>query len=170
MADDQSSKRLKITSGGSGESTRDDARIASLESEIHALRTENARLREKLLRSDAENGRLRQQLQGSHEALQIVLPATNPTADLSRLDMSLVTHIMSFLGTSLDLRNLALTCKSFGWQQPTAEHDMSLVEEVSRQVVCSGMNDVEGARITLSPYVRGTRTWLSILRESEESH
>ena len=163
MADDQSSKRPRIDPGPSGESGCD-------ESEIHALRSENARLRQQLLCADAENARLRQQLQGSHEALQIVVPPPTPTVDLSRLDTSLVTLIVSFLGTSRELFSLALTCKSFGWQQPTAEHDMSLVEEVSRQVVCSGMNDVEGARITLSPYVRGTRTWLSILRESEESH
>ena len=74
-----------------------------------------------------------------------------------------VTHILSFLGTSFELFNLALTCKSFGWQQPASGLDWSLAEEVARQVVCSGRNTV-GARVTLS---RGTRTWLSILRETE---
>ncbi|EJK62309.1 hypothetical protein THAOC_17082, partial [Thalassiosira oceanica] len=76
--------------------------------------------------------------------------------------------IVSFLGTSLELRNLALTCKAFGWQQPATGLDLSLAEEVARQIVCSGRNDIDGARITLSPYVRGTTTWLSILRESED--
>ncbi|EJK53671.1 hypothetical protein THAOC_26840 [Thalassiosira oceanica] len=164
MADDRSSKRPRTTSGASEESACGD------ESETHALRSENARLREQLLRSDAEIGRLRQQLQrlqGSHEALPVVVPASTPTVDLSRIDTSLVTHIVSFLGTSLELRSLALTCKSFGWQRPATGLDLSLAEEVARQVVCSGRNDVEGARITLSPYVRGTTTWLSILRESE---
>ncbi|EJK60048.1 hypothetical protein THAOC_19669, partial [Thalassiosira oceanica] len=118
------------------------------ESETHALRSENARLREQLLRSDAEVARLRQQLQrlqGSHEALPapVVVPASTPTVDLSRIDTSLVTHIVSFLGTSLELRSLALTCKSFGWQRPATGLDLSLAEEVARQVVCSGRNDVE---------------------------
>jgi len=90
------------------------------------------------------------------------------TVDLSRLDVSLVTQILSYLGTSLELRNLALTCRAFRWQQPATGQDLSLVEEVARRVVCSGRNDVEGARITLSPYVRGTTTWLSVLRESED--
>ena len=159
MADDQSSKRPRIDPGPSGESGCD-------ESEIHALRSENARLRQQLLCADAENARLiRQQLQGSHETPPVVALTT---VDLSRLDPSLVTQIMSFLGTSLELRNLALTCGSFGWRQTASGLDWSLVEEVARQVVCSGRNDIDGARITRSPYVRGTTTWLSILRESEE--
>ena len=160
MADDQSSKRRKTTSGVGGESTCGD------ESETHALRSEVARLRrQQLLSADAENARLiRQQLQGSHETPPVVALTT---VDLSRLDPSLVTQIMSFLGTSLELRNLALTCGSFGWRQTASGLDWSLVEEVARQVVCSGRNDIDGARITLSPYVRGTTTWLSILRESE---
>ncbi|EJK60047.1 hypothetical protein THAOC_19668 [Thalassiosira oceanica] len=163
MADDRSSKRPRTTSGASEESASGD------ESETHALRSEVARLREQLLRSDAEVARLRQQLQrlqGGHEALPVVVLASS--VDLSRLDTSLATHIVSFLGTSLELRNLALTCKAFGWQQPATGLDLSLAEEVARQVVCSGRNDIEGARITLSPYVRGTTTWLSILRESED--
>ncbi|EJK50836.1 hypothetical protein THAOC_30060 [Thalassiosira oceanica] len=159
MADDRSSKRPRTTSGASEKSTCDDARIVALESENHALR-------QQILRSDAENGRLRQQLQcqGDHEVLPVV--TIRPTVDLSRLDTGLVTHIVSFLGTSFELHNLALTCKSFGWQQPATGLDLSLVEEVARQVVCSGRNDVDGAR-TLSPCVRGTTTWLSVLRESE---
>ncbi|EJK57044.1 hypothetical protein THAOC_22958 [Thalassiosira oceanica] len=161
MADDRSSKRPRTTSRANGESTFDDARIVALESEIRTLRLQ-------LLRSDAENERLRGQLQyfeGRHEALPVV--TIKPTVDISRLDTGLVTHIVSFLGTSLELRNLALTCKAFGWQQPATGLDLSLAEQVARQVVCSGRNDVEGARITLSPYVRGTTTWLLILRESE---
>ena len=164
MADDQSGKRPRIDPGPSGESTCD-------ESEIHALRSENARLRQQLLCADAENARLRQQLQGSHEATPVVVPPPTPTVDLSRLDTSLVTLIVSFLGASLELRNLALTCKSFGWQQPATGatgQDLSLVEEAARQVVCSGRNNIEGVRVILPPYVRGTTTWLSILRESEE--
>ncbi|EJK75276.1 hypothetical protein THAOC_03005 [Thalassiosira oceanica] len=160
MADDRSSKRPRTAFGASEESACGD------ESETHALRSENARL---LLRSDAEVARLRQQLQrlqGSHEALPVV---PSLSVDLSRIDTSLVTHIVSFLGTSLELRNLALTCKAFGWQQQQpAGLDLSLVEEVAQQVACSGRNGNEGARITLSPYVRGTTTWLSILRESED--
>ena len=93
-------------------------------------------------------------------------PSATVTVDLSRVDTSVVAHISSFLGTSLELRNLALTCKSFGWRLPTSTLNWSLVEEVARQVVSSGRNTV-GARVTLSPYVRGTTTWLSILRESE---
>ena len=163
MADDQSSKRRKTNSEASGDSTCDD------ESEIQALRSENARLRQQLLGADTEVTRLRQRLgyfEGCHDVLPVV--KQTPTVDLSRLDKGLVTHIVSFLGTSLDLRNLALTCKAFGWHQPAFGQDLSLVEEVARQVVCSGRNDVDGARITLSPYARGTTTWLSILRESEE--
>ena len=147
-----------------------DARHDALESENHALRSEVARLRQQLVSADDENRRLRGQLdrlQGNHEVLPVVIPPPTPTVDLSRLDTTLVLHIASFVGTTLELLNLALTCKSFGWQQLATGQDWSLVEEVARQVVCSGKNDVEGARINLSPYVRGTTTWLSILRESE---
>jgi len=112
--------------------------------------------------------------------------ASSPTVDISRLDTSLVEHvapfavdisridtgmfsqIASFVGTSRELLNLALTCKPFGWQQPTTGLEWSLAEEVAREVVCSGRNDIEGARITLSSYARSTTTWLSVLRESED--
>lgn len=178
MANDQSSKRLMTTSGAGGESTcvNESSEIHALRSEVARLRQqllcaddENARLREELLRSDAENARLLQQLQGlqgSHEALPVAT-LTSTSVDISRLDTSLVTLIVTFLGISLELRNLALTCKAFGWQQPATGQDLSLVEEAARQIVCSGKNDVEGVRVTLSPYVRGSTTWLSILRESE---
>ena len=161
MADDQSSKRCNTNSGASGDSASDD------ESENYALRSEVAHLRQQLL---SEVARLRQRLEyleGYHDVLPVI--THTPTVDLSRLDKGLVTYIVSFLGTSLDLRNLALTCRSFGWQQPgSTGQDLSLVEEIARQVLCSRRNNIKGARITLSPYVRGTTTWLSILRESEE--
>ena len=134
MADDDSSKRRKITS----ESTCDnDARIASLDSENHTLKSENARLRQQLLCADAENARLRQRLgnlEGHHDELPVV--EQTPTVDLSRFDTSLVTRILSFVGTSFTLRNFALTCKSFGWQQPGSGLDWSLAEQTARQAVC----------------------------------
>ena len=163
MADDQSNKRHKITSGVSGDSTCD------YESENHDLRSENARLRQQLLSADKEVVRLRQRLgdfEGCHDVLPVV--KQTPTVDLSRLDKGLVTHILSFLGTYLELRNLALTCKSFGWHQPGSWQDLPFAEEVARRVVRSERNGIEGTRITLSQYARGRTTWLSILRESEE--
>ncbi|EJK57015.1 hypothetical protein THAOC_22987 [Thalassiosira oceanica] len=119
MAGYRSSKRPRSTSGASKESPGGD------ESEPHALRSEVARLREQLLRSDAENGRLHQH----------VVPV--PTVDLSRLDTSLATHIASFVGTSLERCKLELTCKSLGWKQPLTGLNLSLAEEVTQQVVCS---------------------------------
>jgi len=163
MADDQSSKRMKTTSGSSGEEvSSDDVRNEALESEIHALRYENARVCK-------ENARLReqlQQLQGNHEALPVSTLAVH-VVDLSRLDTSLITQVASFVGISRELLNLALTCKSFGWQQPLSGLDWSLAEEVARQAVSSGQNDVKDVRILLQHYVRGETTWLSILHESE---
>ncbi|EJK72901.1 hypothetical protein THAOC_05521 [Thalassiosira oceanica] len=168
MADDQGNKRLKAASGAGGKNaTAGDARNDALESEIHALRSENARLREQLLSSDAENGRLRQRLQGfAHDVLPVVVPSLS--VDLSRLDTGLVVQIASFIGTSRELLNIALTCKSFGCQQPASCQDWSVAEEVARVAVCSRNIDIEGARITLPQYVRGTTSWLSILRESEQ--
>ncbi|EJK49073.1 hypothetical protein THAOC_32084 [Thalassiosira oceanica] len=87
--------------------------------------------------------------------------------DLSRLNSDLMTTVASFVGASRELLNLALTCKSFGWRQPGAALDWSLSEEVARQVVLSGRNDIEGVRRTLPQYVSGRETWLSILHESE---
>ena len=147
-----------------------DARHDALESENHALRSEVARLRQQLVSADDENRRLRGQLdrlQGNHEVLPVVIPPPTPTVDLSRLDTTLVLHIASFVGTTLELLNLALTCKSFGWQQTASGLDWSLAEEAARRVISSGQNDVEGVRITLSQHVSGTKTWLSILHESE---
>ena len=90
-----------------------------------------------------------------------VLPVVvTTTVDLSRLDPSLVTQISSFLGTSRELLSLALTCKSFGWRQPTSTLNWSLVEEVSRQAVCSRATDDEMR--CLPRYSSGSTTWLSI--------
>ncbi|EJK52555.1 hypothetical protein THAOC_28154 [Thalassiosira oceanica] len=88
--------------------------------------------------------------------------------DLSRLDSDLITQVASFVGTSRELLDLALTCKSFGWQQTGSALDWSLAEEVARQTVCSWQHDIEGVRITLPQYARGRTTWLSILHESED--
>ena len=92
-------------------------------------------------------------------------PSATVTVDLSRVDTSVVAHISSFLGTSLELRNLALTCKSFGWRLPTSTLNWSLVEEVARQAVCSRASDDEISR--LPRYVSGKMTWLSILYRFE---
>ncbi|EJK43771.1 hypothetical protein THAOC_37747, partial [Thalassiosira oceanica] len=88
--------------------------------------------------------------------------------DLSRLDSDLITLVASFVGTSRELLDLALTCKSFGWQQTGCALNWSLAEEAARQVVCSAQHDIEGVRITLPQYARGRTTWLSILHESED--
>ncbi|EJK77734.1 hypothetical protein THAOC_00416 [Thalassiosira oceanica] len=88
--------------------------------------------------------------------------------DLSRLDSDLITQVASFVGTSRELLDLALTCKSFGWQQSGSALNWSLAEEVARQAVCSAQHDIEGVRITLPQYCRGRTTWLSVLHESED--
>ena len=135
MADDKRSKRLKTTFGAGRENANDDAK--------NALRSENASVRQ-------ENSPLRQLLQGNREALPV---STLTVVDLSRIDTSLITDIASFVGTSRELLNLALTSKSFGWQQPATGLDWSLAEEVARQAVCSGQNDLEGVR---APHYRST--------------
>jgi len=94
------------------------------------------------------------------------LPVIVTTAvDLSRVDTSIVIQISSFLGTSRELLNLALTCKSFGWRQPASTLNWSLVEEVARQAVCS--NATDGEMSSLPQHVGGTTTWLSILHRFE---
>ncbi|EJK69857.1 hypothetical protein THAOC_08847, partial [Thalassiosira oceanica] len=123
-------------------------RNAELESEIGKLRLENAQLR-RLERSD-------------HEVLRVVVTTA---VDISRLAESLVAQISSFLGTARELRNLTLTCKSFGFRQPTSTLNWSVVEEVARQAVCSRATDDEMG--CLPQYVRGTVTWLSILHRYE---
>ncbi|EJK54942.1 hypothetical protein THAOC_25383, partial [Thalassiosira oceanica] len=152
---DQSRKRPKTSSGDRGADARND----DLEYEIRALKSENARLRKQL-----------QLFEGRQDVL---VPKSSSrytlrsSANLSRVDASVIALVASFLGTSLELLNLALTCKSFGWQQLASGLDLSLAEEAARQAVCSKQNAIEGARTTLSKYVRGGTTWLSILHESE---
>mmetsp|Transcript_29412 Transcript_29412/g.67085 ORF Transcript_29412/g.67085 Transcript_29412/m.67085 type:complete len:358 (+) Transcript_29412:84-1157(+) len=150
MADDGRAKRLK---------TAEDGIAAASAAEVAELRRRNA-----LLESEIEQLRRRvQNLEGNHEALPVSVPPA--TVDLSRVDTSLVTQISSFLGTSHELRNLALTCKSFGRRQPTSTLNWSLVEEVARQAVCSQATDSDVS--SLPQYVGGTRTWLSILHRFE---
>ena len=161
MNDDQGNKRLKTASGSSSEGAGD-VRTDALEYENHTLRSEVTQLR-------TENALLRQQvqrLQGSHEAL----PVSSPTVvDLSRIDTDIILEIASFVGTSRDLLNLALTSRSFGWQQPGVASNLSLAEDVAQQAVRSKQNVIEGVRITLlhAQCVRGRKTWLSVLHESE---
>jgi len=85
--------------------------------------------------------------------------------DLTRVDASIVTHISSFVGTSRELLGLALTCKTFGWRQPTSTLDWSLAEESARQVVRSRATD--GEVDSLPRYASGLTTWLSILHAFE---
>ncbi|EJK66988.1 hypothetical protein THAOC_12031 [Thalassiosira oceanica] len=156
MEDDSRAKRLK--------SSEDDVtaeevaelrarRIAELESEIAQLR-----------RGRPPEGV--RELEGNHEVLPVVVKVVvTSTVDLSRITTGLLTHITSFLASSRELLNLALTCKSFGWRQPTSTLNWSLVEEVARQAVCSRST---GAEISCLPqYVRGRLTWLSILHRYE---
>ncbi|EJK46582.1 hypothetical protein THAOC_34742 [Thalassiosira oceanica] len=168
MTDEQSNKRLKTTLGGAGRGNMND----TLQSEIGALKSEVARLRQQLQRQNAllRPLLLRQRLRPLRLKENHKLPvtvSTLTTVDLSDIDASLVAQVASFVGTSRELLNLALTCKSFGWWQTGSEMDWSLAEEVARQTGRSGLNYINGVRIALPRYVRGMRTWLSILRESE---
>ena len=114
-----------------------------------------------------ENEQLRRR--GRHEEgiCEVLSESTMATVDLSRIDTGIVGHMASFLGTSHELLNLALTCKSFGWRQPTSASDLELsfVEEVARQTVCSRATDAETG--CLPQYVSGAATWLSILCRHE---
>ncbi|EJK44137.1 hypothetical protein THAOC_37351, partial [Thalassiosira oceanica] len=116
------------------------------------------------LESEIENEQLRRRAQGegSHELLPV---AVTVTVDLSQVDSGIVRNVTSFLGTSRELLNLALTCKSFGWRQPLSTLNLSLVEEVARQTVCSGATDDEMG--CLPQYARGATTWLLILYRFE---
>ncbi|EJK56783.1 hypothetical protein THAOC_23258, partial [Thalassiosira oceanica] len=140
MADDGGAKRLKTSEDGAA-----NAELQRRNAELHS---ENEELRR-------ENAQFRARLEGEHTVLPVVRVVTT-TVDLSRVDTSIVTQISSFLGASLELFNLALTCKSFGWRQPTSTLNWSLAEEVSRQVVCSRATDDEMG--CLPRYVGGTRT------------
>ncbi|EJK45311.1 hypothetical protein THAOC_36078 [Thalassiosira oceanica] len=111
-----------------------------------------------------ENQRLRsenEQLHGrtwqlNHEVLPVVVIHATVVVDLSRVDTSIVAHIASFLGESLELLNLALTCKSFGWRQPASSLNLSLVEGVACRAVCSRATDAEMG--SLPAYTSGTTT------------
>jgi len=120
-----------------------------------------------------ENQRLRsenEQLHGrtwqlNHEVLPVVVIHATVVVDLSRVDTSIVAHIASFLGESLELLNLALTCKSFGWRQPASSLNLSLVEGVACRAVCSRATDAEMS--SLPAYTSGTTAWMSILNSFE---
>ena len=161
MVESVGAKRLKTSEDGGGANAEVDelrGRVAELESEIQKLRLENAQIRRPSRRLE----------EVGHEVLPAVVEVvvtTTTKVDLSRIDTGLVTHISSFLGTSLELLNLALTCKSFGWRLLTSTLNWSLVEEVARQAVCSRATDDEMGR--LHRYVSGTTTWLSILNRFE---
>ncbi|EJK47417.1 hypothetical protein THAOC_33866 [Thalassiosira oceanica] len=136
-------------------------RIAELES---AVRNKEVALRGRIAELEYANEQLRRrgQGEGNHEVLPVVVAAT---VDLSRVDTSIVRHVTSFLASSRELLKLALTCKSFGWRQPTSTLNWSLVEEVARQAACSMATEEEMG--CLPQYVRGTATWLSILHRYE---
>ncbi|EJK65271.1 hypothetical protein THAOC_13889, partial [Thalassiosira oceanica] len=136
MADDDRAKRLKTSESSEDCSVAiaevaelQGRQIAELESENEILRLENAQFRGLLAKGD-------------HTVLPVVRVVT-ATVDLSRVDTNIVTQISSFLGSSDELFNLALTCKSFGWRQPTSTLNWSLVEEVARQAVRSRATDAE---------------------------
>ena len=139
MADDGREKRRRTS--------------IQFESEVQRLRSENDQLHRRI-----------RQLEGNHEVLPVSLA---PPVDLPRVDTSIVAHITSFIGESRELLNLALTCKSFGWRQPTSILNLSLVDEVARQVVCSRATDPEKNYLHLPPYASGTTTWLTILNRFE---
>ncbi|EJK44202.1 hypothetical protein THAOC_37281 [Thalassiosira oceanica] len=148
MADDGRAKRLKTAEGV----------IAA--AEVAELRRRNAEL-------ESENELLRRgsRHEGNHDVLPVVIVPATITVNLSRVDNSLVTQISSFLGTSHELINLALTCKSFGWRQPASTLKWSLVEEVARQAVCLQATDSEMS--SLPRYATGAMSWLSILNRYE---
>ncbi|EJK76371.1 hypothetical protein THAOC_01870 [Thalassiosira oceanica] len=163
MADDGRAKRLKPSQdGGVAEVTELRARVAELESENAKLRLENLQQAGGIaaLASDNEQLSRRGQAEGNHDVLPVTV-----TVDLSRVTTGIVTHISSFLASSRELLNLALTCKSFGWRQPMSTLNWSLVEEVARQAVFSRATDDEMG--CLPRYVSGTATWLSILHRYE---
>ncbi|EJK60718.1 hypothetical protein THAOC_18878, partial [Thalassiosira oceanica] len=176
MTDEQSNKRLKTTGApGAGRRNMNDTRNDALESEIGALKSEVARLRQQLQRQNALlrplllSQRLRPlRLKENHETLPVTV-STLTTVNLSDIDTSLVAHVASFVGTSRELLNLALTCKAFGWCLGWCQHESemwSLAEEVARRAVTTLQNS-KSVKLILPEYVRGTRTWLSILHESD---
>ena len=182
MADDGRAKRLKSSSEDdivTPEVAALRGRIADLESagkkEAAELRgkiaelelagnKEVAELRGRIAELESENEQLRRigRGEGNHEVLPVV---ANTTVDLSRVDSSIVIQISSFLGTSRELLNLGLACKSLGRRQPSSALTLPLVEEVARQEVCSRANAAD--MDSLPQYLSGTTTWLSILYRFE---
>jgi len=174
MTDGQSNERLKTTARADGRNINDAINDAH-ELEIGALESKVARLKRQLQRQNALlrplllSQRLRPlRLQENHNELSVTV-STLTKVNLSYVDTSLIAQVASFVGASRELLNLALTCKAFGWWQSRSgsEWDWSLADEVARQMVCSGQNNINGVRVSLPRYVRGMRTWLSILHESE---
>ncbi|EJK70891.1 hypothetical protein THAOC_07715 [Thalassiosira oceanica] len=169
MADDGRAKRLKSSQDGGVADVVAElrGRVAELELENKTLRQENRQQaggRIAALESENEQLRRRGQGEGTHEVLPVIV-ATVVTVDLSRVDTSIVAQISSFLGTAREMLSLALTCKSFGWRQPMSTLNWSLVEEVARQTVSSMTTDAEMSSV--SRYVSGSMTWLSILHRDE---
>ncbi|EJK62722.1 hypothetical protein THAOC_16655 [Thalassiosira oceanica] len=166
MAGDGRAKRLKTAEGGIAAAAAAEVaelrrRNAELESENERLRRLRARNAE--LESEIEQLRRRARRGDDHETLTV---STLTVVDLSRVDTSLVAQIFSFLGTSHELHNLALACKSFGWRLPTSSLNWSLVEEIARQAVCSQAADAEMS--SLPQYATGAMSWLSILNRFEQ--
>ena len=147
MADGDRAKRLKSSS--------EDGVVNAVRGLIANLESGNERVR-----------RCVRQVEGNHEVLPVVFEVVvTSRVDLSHIDTGIVSQISSYLGTSHELLNLSLTCKSFGWRQPSSTLNWSLVEEVARQAVCSSATNAEMG--CLPRYVSGTTTWLSILRRFE---
>ena len=155
MADNHREKRQRTASeAGRGSASDDDD---ALESENHALRSEDGRPRSEV----ADHRERLLHFEGDRDAQASAV-------DLSRFDTSLVAQIACFVGNSFELLKLSLTCKAFGWRQPSSGMDWSLIEEVARRAVTSALESNQDARITLSRrYARGTTSWLSVLNEYE---
>ncbi|EJK47474.1 hypothetical protein THAOC_33798 [Thalassiosira oceanica] len=163
MADDgNSTKRLKTS--------EDDRLIAELRRRNAELESEIEQRRSRQDELESENEQLRSyvaRLRSENEELPVDFEVVvTSRVDLSRIDTSIFTQIASFVGASRELLGLALTCKSFGWRQPTSNLNWSLVEEVARQEVCSRATDAEMS--SLPRYATGTTTWLSILHRFEQ--
>ncbi|EJK66799.1 hypothetical protein THAOC_12242 [Thalassiosira oceanica] len=148
MAGDGRAKRLKTSLDGAG--------VATAAEPLRGGTAQTPRSRPATSGNNHEQGA---------PPIELLPVAATPTVDLSRVGKDIVTHITSFLGESGELLNLALTCKSFGWRQPTSARNLSLVEEVACQAVCSRATDAEMS--CLPRHVSGTTTWLSILHRFE---
>ena len=144
--------------------TNDDADVRRIIEQL------TARVGELTVRNDeleSENRGLRGE-ESHDDSLLPVVKIQAFTVDLSRIDPTLVAHVASFLGLSRELHSMALTCKAFGWRQPSSTPGgSSLVEEVARQFLANQLqpNDVE--RDALPRYNNGTSSWLRILNDLE---